>query len=303
VDTDGSVEALGATGEVGTGSACPIAVRAGSVDADGLGRTSSRGVMPAASAVTAGGFCGCASTGAGATAGLTSGRSATGALWGRSDAFGAGGAAGGVSTGAVLGELGSGLNFAGSVMGNAGAFSSLRGGSTGAAGFEGDSMMPAAVVLPAPSVDAPSFDRVPRTRNASPSTNTATAATCLPRGRGGDCDRPPGGTEIELGFCAGVSSLLRARRCPPAGVGTRESLLRLFTAPMGTLTRPTSASAPDARPSPGTAETRALGSAGAKPVCVMVRTSALMGAAPFGIGTALPPGSDPRSRARGGLVE
>jgi hypothetical protein len=35
----------------------------------------------------------------------------------------------------------------------------------------------------------------------------------------------PGGTEIELGFCAGVSSLLGMRRGAPIKVGLRDSLL------------------------------------------------------------------------------
>jgi hypothetical protein len=73
----------------------------------------------------------------------------------------------------------------------------------------------------------------------------------------------PGGTESELGFCAGVSSLITARRAPAAGVGTRASRGR-------PLAEPGSASVLDA--GAASAAARATASAGdSRPICVVVR--------------------------------
>jgi hypothetical protein len=71
----------------------------------------------------------------------------------------------------------------------------------------------------------------------------------------------PGGTESELGFCAGVSSLLAWRREPPGAAEVRESRVRVGApSPL------------DAAPAGGATELRAATSAGlSRPVCVTVR--------------------------------
>jgi len=104
------------------------------------------------------------------------------------------------------------------------------------------------------------------TRMVPPSTTAASASHWRLRGRGGVATIAPGGTETELGFCAGVSSLLVARRTPPAGVGTRESRGR----PVAEL-----GSASDAgvgADAAASAAARATASAGdSKPIWVVVR--------------------------------
>jgi hypothetical protein len=109
--------------------------------------------------------------------------------------------------------------------------------------------------------------------NTPPITTAASANRRLPRGRWGVPVMAPGGTEIELGFCAGVSSLLGTRRGAPINVGLRDSLLFRGLEPgaPGTLGRPApSASCGDELP--GGTETRRFKSGGAeRPVCVIVR--------------------------------
>ena len=83
----------------------------------------------------------------------------------------------------------------------------------------------------------------------------------------------PGGTEMELGFWAGVSSLLGGRRCPPAGVGLRDPR---WPVALGELGRAPAASAPaSAAPeralTAGAVDARAASMGAARPVCVMVR--------------------------------
>ena len=104
------------------------------------------------------------------------------------------------------------------------------------------------------------------TRIVPPSTTAASASHWRLRGRAGALTIAPGGTERELGFCAGVSSLLAARRIPPAGVGTRESRDR----PVAELGSP---SDPDVEPeAAANAAARATASAGdSRPICVVVR--------------------------------
>jgi hypothetical protein len=104
----------------------------------------------------------------------------------------------------------------------------------------------------------------------------------------------PGGTDSELGFCAGVSSLLAWRRAPVGAADVRESRVR---APASALTVPASAA--------GATELRAVTSAGlSRPVCVTVREGTGAGAA-FGRdgvllrprrewGRAVPPGIERR---------
>jgi hypothetical protein len=82
----------------------------------------------------------------------------------------------------------------------------------------------------------------------------------------------PGGTEIELGFCAGVSSLLGIRRNAPINVGLRDSRPFRGLAPEapGALGRPALSASCDELP--GGAERRRFSSGGAdRPVCVIVR--------------------------------
>lgn len=64
------------------------------------------------------------------------------------------------------------------------------------------------------------------TRIVAPSTTAAIANQRRPRGGAGGVTMAPGGTDTELGFCAGVSSLLGERRIPAAGLGPRASRAR-----------------------------------------------------------------------------
>lgn len=98
-------------------------------------------------------------------------------------------------------------------------------------------------------------------RKAPPSTTAARAKNRRLRGRERPSKMAPGGTDSELGFCAGVSSLLGWRRAPAVAFEVRESRVRTG-AP----------SLPDAAPAGGATELRAVTSAGlSRPVCVTVR--------------------------------
>jgi hypothetical protein len=98
-------------------------------------------------------------------------------------------------------------------------------------------------------------------KKAPPSTTAAIAKNRRPRGRERLSTMAPGGTDSELGFCAGVSSLLAWRREPAGAAEVRESRARV--APASPL---------DAAPAGGAMELRAATSAGlSRPVCVTVR--------------------------------
>jgi hypothetical protein len=73
-----------------------------------------------------------------------------------------------------------------------------------------------------------------------PSTSAASASIRRPREPEAPLTMAPGGTESELGFCAGVSSLLAGRRSPPGGVPLRESRERTLDALDAPLDRPAS---------------------------------------------------------------
>ena len=255
----------------------------------------------AAGALTTGGRAGSARTGAlaGATAGSGAGRTGAGVLGaGVLGAGGAGFAAGAFGAAApALGATGAGeapgtaglLGIPGAVP--LGGVALAPASCAGGGGAAVDSDAPFAPDFGAPCADtcagsgrfgsctasvrraaalAGASELVARvfTRMVPPSTTAATASQRRPRGRVGALGIAPGGTETELGFCAGVSSLLGARRSPPAGVGTRASRGRPAGATLG---RPPSASdswAGDAAPS----TLRAVTAAGdSKPICVVVR--------------------------------
>lgn len=115
------------------------------------------------------------------------------------------------------------------------------------------------------------------TTTAAPSTMAAIATRRRARGLTGVLTSVPGGRETELGFCAGVSSLLGARRTSPGAAETRESRRAPGATPdelLGRVFSPASALAP-ADGAGGSFEFRATTSAGvSNPVWVTVRAGA-----------------------------
>jgi hypothetical protein len=72
------------------------------------------------------------------------------------------------------------------------------------------------------------------TTKTAPSTTAAIATSSRrPRGRARTLVMEPGGTDTELGFCAGVSSLADWRRTPPGGVALRGRLPALEALELG----------------------------------------------------------------------
>jgi hypothetical protein len=104
------------------------------------------------------------------------------------------------------------------------------------------------------------------TRRAAPSTTAAIAKNRRVRRREWLSISAPGGTDSELGFCAGVSSLLGWRREPEGDAEVRESRVRV--------------PAPSAPVAAGAMDVRAVTYAGlSSPVCVTVREGTAAGEA------------------------